>query len=185
MPEAWLRGNVPGVPVLLMPAAHAVIDAGEEIERACAGLSVEQLWSRPGGAASIGFHLRHVVGSLERLLTYARGEALSQAQLDALRQEAEPGDPPEALASLLAGVRTAVADTLDAYRNTPADTLHDARNVGRAGLPSTVFGLLFHAAEHARRHAGQVIATALVLKGGGGTGPGGGHGRPAGDGEPG
>jgi uncharacterized damage-inducible protein DinB len=167
MPEAWLRGDVPGVPVLLMPAAHAIIDAGEELERACAGLSVEQVWGRPGGAASIGFHLRHVVGSLYRLLTYARGEALSPAQLDALRQEGEPGEPPESLASLMTGVRAAVSDTLDALRGTPTDTLHDARKVGRAGFPSTVFGLLFHAAEHARRHAGQVIATASILKGGG------------------
>jgi uncharacterized damage-inducible protein DinB len=183
MPEAWLRGNVPGVPVLLMPAAHAIIDAGEELERACAGLSVEQLWARPGGAASIGFHLRHVVGSLDRLLTYARGNALSQAQLDALRQEGEPGDPPETLDSLMTGVRTAVADTLDAYRSMPDDTLHDARKVGRAGLPSTVFGLLFHAAEHARRHAGQVIATASILKGGSWTGTAGEGGPPEGDGE--
>jgi hypothetical protein len=37
--------------------------------------------------------------------------------------------------------------------------------VGRARLPSTVFGLLFHVAEHTQRHAGQAITTAKIVRG--------------------
>jgi uncharacterized damage-inducible protein DinB len=165
MSEAWLRGPLAGVPAEIMPAAHALTDAAEEIRAALAGLSPDVLWLRPGGAASLGFHVRHVAGSLDRLLTYARGDALSTAQLAELAREAEPGDPPDDWERLVAVLDHAVARALDVYRTTSPETLADARAVGRAGLPSTVRGLLFHAAEHARRHAGQVIATARIVRG--------------------
>lgn len=165
MGEAWLEGPVPGVPALLLPAAHALIDAVDDMERAVEGLDDALLWRRPGGAASIGFHLCHVPGSLDRLLTYARGEPLTRAQLAAIPAEAHPGDPPATLEHLLADLRAARDRTLEAYRATDPETLLDPRAVGRAGLPSTVQGLLFHAAEHARRHAGQVVATARILQG--------------------
>jgi len=42
-------------------------------------------------------------------------------------------------------------------------TLTDARAVGRQRLPSTVIGLLVHAAEHTTRHAGQIITTAKIV----------------------
>jgi hypothetical protein len=35
----------------------------------------------------------------------------------------------------------------------------DERLVGRLKLPSTVVGLLFHAAEHTQRHVGQAATT--------------------------
>ena len=47
---------------------------------------------------------------------------------------------------------------------TAESTLGDARAVGRAQLPSTVFGLLFHAAEHASRHTGQIVTTARLVR---------------------
>lgn len=165
MPEAWLRGPVEGVPALLMPAAHSLIDAVEDIERAVENLEPEMIWLAPGGAAAIGFHLRHASGSLERLLTYARGERLTPRQLAALATEKEPGEPPVRLPELLARLREARERTLNAYRTTDPGTLLDPRSVGRAGLPSSVLGLLFHAAEHTRRHAGQVVATAQIIRG--------------------
>lgn len=165
MAEAWLEGPIPGVPDGLMPAAHSLMDAVSDIERAVEGLDAALLWLTPGGAASIGFHLRHVVGSLERLLTYARGEALSREQLAVLSSEGDPGDPAATLDLLLDDLRAARDRTLDAYRATDPGTLLQPRAVGRAGLPSTVQGLLFHAAEHARRHAGQVVATARIVGG--------------------
>ena len=163
-PEAWLRGPIEGVPAPLMPAAHSLVDAVEDIERAVEGLTGEQVWLTPGGVASVGFHLRHVPGSLERLLTYARGEALSGAQLAAIPTEKDPGDPPARLDELLRGLRAARDRAIDEYRATDPDTLAHRRSVGRAALPSTVLGLLFHAAEHARRHAGQVVATARIIR---------------------
>jgi uncharacterized damage-inducible protein DinB len=161
-PEVWLRGPVQGVPPVLMPAAHALLGAMEDLERVAAELTPEELWTRPNGAASVGFHLRHVAGSTDRLLTYARGEALTEQQREALAAE---GDASGDASALIAELRRSIDHALDALRATPAERVHDARRVGRAGLPSTVLGLLFHAAEHAQRHTGQAIATARMLRG--------------------
>ncbi len=162
--EAWLRGPVAGVPPLLNPAAHALQHAAEDANRALAGLSLERLWQRPGGAASVGYHVRHLAGALDRLLTYARGEALSDEQRQALARESEPGIPPQDGAALGAEVGAAIARALDQLRRTPEETLLEPRAVGRQQLPSTVIGLLFHAAEHASRHAGQALTTATVVR---------------------
>lgn len=166
LPEVWLRGPVAGIAPELQPAAHALLQAREELERVVAGLTVEQLWARPGGAASVGFHLRHLAGSTDRLLTYARGEPLSDAQLGWLRGEGEPGEPPATAPELLAVAQGAIDRALAQLAATPVASLWEARKVGRAGLPSTVGGLLFHAAEHGSRHLGQVVATAKVVRGG-------------------
>jgi hypothetical protein len=83
-PEAWLRGPLDGIDPVLMPAAHALVQAGEDLQQAASDLTVEQLWVTPGGAASPGFHLRHIAGSIDRLLTYARGEQLNEAQRQAI-----------------------------------------------------------------------------------------------------
>ena len=160
--EAWLSGPVPGVDPHLMPVAHAMLQAREDLANATRDLTTEQLWSRPGGAASIAFHLRHIPGSIERLLTYARGESLTPEQLKAAAAEAEPGA--EGAETLMAHVATVIEAAVQQLRETAPSTLLEARAVGRARLPTTVLGLLFHAAEHAQRHTGQVIATAKVLR---------------------
>jgi uncharacterized damage-inducible protein DinB len=164
VPEAWLRGPIPGVAPELMPAAHALVQAGAEIE-AAAGLTTVQLWERPGGAASVGFHLRHLTASTDRLLTYARGEPLVPAQLRALADEGRPGEPPAGAAELLAAARAALDAAVAALRAADPDRLDDPRTVGRAALPTTVRGLLGHVAEHATRHAGQVVTTARIVRG--------------------
>lgn len=164
-PEAWLRGPVPGISPWLQPAAHALIQAGEDAERAVEGLTTEELWYRPGDAASPGFHLRHIPGVISRLLTYAQGEQLSETQLRALRAEGEPGDPPEEIDSLLERLGTGIERGLEFLRATPDTILLEARGVGRKQLPSTVIGLIFHAAEHAQRHAGQLITTSKIIRG--------------------
>lgn len=167
-PEHWLRGPVPDVPPLLQPVAHALLQAREDVGRAAAGLSAAELWTAPGGAASAGFHLKHLAGSLDRLLTYARGEGLSAGQRAQLAAEREPGDPPLDGARLRAMAEEAIDRALAQVKATDEATLLDERRVGRAGLPSTVLGLLFHAAEHTTRHCGQLITTAKVVRGGGG-----------------
>jgi hypothetical protein len=164
-PEVWLRGPLAGVDPLLMPAAHALLQAGEDIERAARPLSATQLWVEPGGAASIAFHLRHIAGSIDRLLTYARGGALAERQLAALAAERVAGDPPEDAAVLVAGARRAIDEAVAVIRATPAAALTEARAVGRGRLPSTVLGLLFHIAEHTQRHVGQAVTTAKIVRG--------------------
>ena len=164
-PEPWLRGPVAGVPSLLMPAAHALLQVIEDVPRAAAPLTPEELWVRPGGAASVGFHLRHLAGSTDRLLTYARGAVLSEAQLAALPAESHPGSPPTAAGPLVAAALDALHGALALIRRTPVESLGEPRVVGRGRLPSTVLGLLFHTAEHAQRHAGQIVTTARIVRG--------------------
>ncbi|HJU69930.1 MAG TPA: DinB family protein [Gemmatimonadaceae bacterium] len=165
MPEAWLRGPIEGVDAYLQPAAHALVQAREDLDVATTGISREQLWTRPGGAASLGYHLRHLAGSLDRLLTYARGAQLDDRQQMALKIEMEPGDPPEDVTSLVSHVRGAIEAGLTQLRATRREELLERRVVGRKALPSTVLGLLFHAAEHTTRHVGQAITTAKIVSG--------------------
>jgi hypothetical protein len=162
-PEAWLRGPLPGIDALLMPAAHALVQAREDIEQLAGTVDPRHVWKRPGGAASIGFHVRHVGGSLDRLLTYARGEALNEGQRAALRAEAGEGETGPPLPEIAGEAMAAIERALIQLRDTPAGHLLEPRKVGRAGLPATVLGLLFHAAEHATRHVGQAITTARIL----------------------
>jgi hypothetical protein len=164
-PEVWLRGRVESYEPLLMPAVHALLQVREDVERLAARVPMEHVWLRPGGAASIGFHLRHTGGALDRLLTYARGETLSETQRAALRTEEAPGEPPQTLRAVADEVNATIDRALEQLRSTSPATLLDERRVGRAGLPSNVLGLLFHAAEHSTRHLGQAITTARILAG--------------------
>ena len=161
LPEVWLRGPVPGVPDLLQPVAHALLQASEEVDVLLDGFPESRLWTRPAGVASVGFHLQHLTGVLDRLFTYARGEALTSAQLSALAAE---GKPPGQVPDLVQAFHEQVERALDQLRATKEDVLTQPRGVGRAGLPSTVLGLFVHAAEHTQRHIGQLLVTARVQR---------------------
>jgi uncharacterized damage-inducible protein DinB len=175
-PEPWLRGPAfapaalrrgePGdpIPALLQPAAHAFIMSIEDCTAAVRDLSPELVWTERDGVASIGFHLRHLAGATDRLLTYARGEALTSQQKAALAAERAPGDPPVAADALIAEWQATVDRALRQLAETSESSLLDFRGVGRAQLPTTVIGLLFHAAEHAARHTGQLVTTAKALR---------------------
>ena len=158
-PEVWLRGPIDGVPPHLQPVAHSLLQCREELERLLAEMPPERIWHTRGNAASIGFHVRHAIGSLDRLFTYARGAPLSDAQRQVLAQESAP-DRDLTATDLLAAFEAAVTRAIDQLRDTAEATLTDRRLVGRAQLPSTVIGLLFHAAEHTQRHVGQAVTTA-------------------------
>jgi uncharacterized damage-inducible protein DinB len=136
----------------------------EDVRRTLDSLPPVQLWAKPGAAPSVGFHVRHATGSLDRLFTYARGEALSAKQRDFLESEAEPGSPPLEAAALAQDFERQVDRALAQLRATPESTLLDSRGVGRLQLPSTVLGLLVHTAEHTQRHVGQIITTAKIVK---------------------
>jgi len=156
-PEVWLRGPIAGIPALLQPAAHALVQAREEVDALAPGVPVDALWARRG-AASAGFHLLHLAGALDRLFTYARGEALNDAQKNTLR--AESAEHPELDGAALAKlVSQAIDKALAQLESTDPATLSTERRIGRAGLPTTVIGALFHGAEHTSRHVGQFITT--------------------------
>jgi len=162
--ERWQAGPVPGIPPLLQPVAHALLQALDDVTPA-ATLPAPQLWARPGGAAAVGWHLLHLAGSTDRLFTYARGESLSEAQRRDLALERDLPEPRPPGADLLHLVEARFRAALDQLAATDPDRLFDPREVGRARLPSTVLGLLVHAAEHAARHAGQMVTTMKFLSG--------------------
>jgi uncharacterized damage-inducible protein DinB len=161
MTEAWLSGPIRGVPPLLMPAAHAFVQVQRELPQLLAGLSVEQIWQRPGASTSIGYHAVHLAGATDRLLTYARGQQLSPAQLETMQAERTQANlTAEWIVDCVTG---AMERALDQLRHTAPDSIGEPREVGRQRLPSTVLGLLFHAAEHASRHLGQITTLRKIV----------------------
>jgi hypothetical protein len=163
-PEVWLRGPVERIPPMLQPVAHSLLQCREEVVQTLGGLTAEELYHRPGGAASAGFHVRHGAGSLDRLLTYARGESLSAEQMAALHSEEQADDENDAALRLIAAFEAGVDRALEQLRGTDETRLLERRAVGRAQLPSTTLGLLFHAAEHTQRHTGQMVTTVRIVK---------------------
>ena len=164
-PEVWQRGAIPGYARELQPVVHALMQVAEEIERNASLLTHEKLWARPSNIASAGFHLLHIAGATDRLLTYARGEQLSDAQKNSLR--AESALLPESITAvdLVANTQHAIQQALQQVQATAVTTLFEPRYIGRARLETTVWGLLFHAAEHATRHAGQLATTVKIVRG--------------------
>jgi uncharacterized damage-inducible protein DinB len=163
--EVWQRGPVAGFEPLLMPVAHAFLQAQEDVRALADRIRPDQAWERPGGAASIAFHIRHLGRATDRLLTYARGGALDDAQRAALRAEATDEEPRPSLQSMIDEAVAHLERALEQVKETARESLLEERKLGRAGLPTTTLGLLFHAAEHATRHAGQAITTAKILAG--------------------
>lgn len=164
-PEVWLRGPLENIPPLLQPVAHAILQAGEELNELMKGFPDEKLWTKPAGVASPGFHLQHLTGVMDRLFTYARGTSLSEAQLAYLKAEGDPDQSKTTAAELVQAFHKQAGLALQELKQKDQQTLTEFRAVGRAQLPSTVMGLLFHAAEHTMRHLGQLIVTVRIIKG--------------------
>lgn len=160
-PEVWLRGPLKDVPALLQPVAHALLQAREEVSEMLNDFPEDKLWDNVAGMASVGFHLQHLTGVLDRLLTYARNEGLTNNQLDHLQAEGKCGG---SVAQLVASFNRQVDAAIMQIKTTSEHSLTEVRGVGRAQIPSTVIGLLVHAAEHTMRHTGQLLVTVKVLK---------------------
>ncbi len=161
-PEVWLRGPVPEIPQLLQPAAHALLQSSEEIERYLLDFPEDKLWTKIAGRASVGFHLQHITGVLDRMMTYAKSENLSDVQFNYLSQEGKPNE--QFLSSeLIINFQNKTEQALSFFKTLTEATLKEKRSVGRKKLPSTTLGLLFHAAEHSQRHVGQLLVTASIL----------------------
>ena len=160
LPEPWLRGTLTDVPAVQRAVLQALELAKEDLEKWCGNLSDTELNARPGNIAPVAFHVRHIARSIDRLLTYAEGKELSQAQMDALRSELASGAGRDELFAELAGALEEGASRVRAF---DASQLEESRAVGKKRLPATLGGLLVHVAEHAQRHVGQAITTAKVV----------------------
>lgn len=163
-PEVWLRGPLPNVPSLLQPAAHALLQAQEEINKLGQNFPSDLLWIKPAGLASVGFHMQHLAGVLDRLLTYAHAKSLSTEQLDYLKQEGKSPFPDCSFNDLLQNLNRQFSAAITQIEHTGSSTLLEVRMVGRAQIPSTHLGLIFHAAEHTMRHLGQLLVTIKFLE---------------------
>ena len=159
-PEPWLRGPIPGLPPLVIPVFFSFAQVREDLSTHLQGLNKKQLW-RPVGNASLGFHLKHLAGSIDRLVTYLLGSPLSADQLAALESEKVPDkDLPE----LLEAVEASLKDTEEKLKTINPEDLYQARSVGRQALPTTVLGLIVHLAEHTQRHLGQAITLSMIVR---------------------
>jgi uncharacterized damage-inducible protein DinB len=162
MVEPWLRGTRTEVDAVRRGVVHALELAAEDVARWCEGLSDEEVEVRPLGLPSVGFHLRHMARSLDRLLTYAEGQQLSERQMKGLRTEMEVGAGGAAsLMEFAEGVEVAVNRVIAISPG----SYNEARGVGRKMLPTTVGGLMVHCADHTQRHVGQLVTTAKVVVG--------------------
>ena len=160
LPEPWLRGTLTEIPAIPRAVLHALELAKEDIARWCFKLSDGQLNARPGGIAPVAFHLRHIVRSVDRLLTYAEGRPLTGDQIAALKTELEPGATHSGLFSEFNDGLNKAAARIRALASTD---LEMTRKVGKQELPTTLGGLLVHVADHTQRHVGQAITTAKIV----------------------
>ena len=162
-PEWWLRGPLPGILPALQPVAHALLQAREELNELMRDFPDDFLWTRPAGMASTGFHLQHMTGVLDRLFTYANAQMLSEAQSEWLAAEGKIPVNAVSAGDLVQLFNRQVEKAIEQIKITPADSLFETRGVGRAQIPSTVMGLMVHAAEHTMRHLGQLLVTVKIV----------------------
>ncbi len=148
--EPWLRGPIPGVDPLIAPVLYTFTQAREDLARYTEGLTREQLWT-----SSVGFHIRHISRSTERLIGYLEGR---------MPQQSGDGEPGASREELLAELDSVFKRAEEVVRAIDPATLRDAREVGRKRLPTTVIGLLTHIAEHTQRHVGQAITAAKLCR---------------------
>ena len=161
--EVWQRGPINDIPALLQPVAHALLQAAEELDEMMNNFPAEILWKRPANVASPAFHLQHLSGVLDRVFTYSRNESLTDIQLRELQDEDISSQENITVLSLHNRFKNQVQQALTQLQNTDENILKEYRGVGRKQLPSTVIGLLVHAAEHTMRHIGQLGVTIRIL----------------------
>ena len=163
--EWWQRGPVDGIPAVLQPVAHILLQVRESVAEIVEPLTETEWNARPAGVASAAFHVRHMAGVIDRLFTYARGNALSAEQLAAIKSEGQHLQATD-VATVLRELSARIDAAIEELRTVDVRTLGDLRGVGRAQLPSTVIGCLVHGAEHAMRHVGQLSVTARIVRAG-------------------
>jgi len=160
--EPWLRGTRTEIPAVVRAVLHAIDLALENIAESTAGLSDEQIEARPYGVASIGFHIRHLTGALDRSLTYASGSGLSEEQFAMLALEKTSQSEGRDL--LLSRLRASAKRAEERLLKVMDEDFEEPRSIGRKKLPTTLGGIIVHIADHTQRHVGQVVTTAKILR---------------------
>jgi uncharacterized damage-inducible protein DinB len=144
-----------------MPVFFSFAQVREDLAKHTAGIADRQLWRNVAGKHSLGFHLKHIAGSVDRLTTYLLGAQLSPRQLEFLRHEHTADS---SLAGLLSLVESSLQAAEERFQLVKADSLFEYRAVGRQTLPTTVMGLLVHVCEHTQRHLGQASLIAQLVR---------------------
>ena len=161
LPEPWMRGPIEGLEPLVAPVFYSFAQVREDLTLHTDGLTTKQVWSQTGTLPSLGFQLRHIAGSVDRLMTYLMEREISRDQIDVLKAESESG---ASLAELIAGIDDTLSQAETELRTIKAESIHEPRYIGRKRLPTSVLGLLVHIAEHTQRHLGQAITTAKIAR---------------------
>lgn len=160
--EVWMRGPIEGVPSLLQPVAHALLQVKEDAFLYTESLPETSLWERPYKLANIAFHLQHISGVIDRMFTYADQKSLDEEQFAYLAQEGKT-NPDLSLKKLLAVLEVQIDKAITYLKTIDTNHLTETRYLGRQRIPTTLIGLLFHSAEHAQRHLGQLLVTARIM----------------------
>lgn len=162
--EVWMRGQIPEIPILLQPVVHALLQVNEDVQKLITDDLEPYIWIKPFSIASIAFHLQHIVGVTDRMMTYSKGKGLIQAQFEYLASEGK-FDEKITIQILKQNLEDTILYSIDEIRKIDPLTLTEERFLGRKQIPTTQVGLLFHSAEHAQRHYGQLLVTVKTIKG--------------------
>ena len=133
-PEAWLSGPIPNIPFMLQPAAHALLQLDKELKECLVDFPDDLLWQTVAGRASVGFHLQHLYGVADRLITYAQGSALSEEQFDFLKNE-KTAQSNLSTERLVERFSEKIQNLLHIFSRTSENELKQKRTVGRKKLP--------------------------------------------------
>jgi hypothetical protein len=156
-----MRGHLVGVDPVLAAVLYSLQQVQEDARRWTGGLTDEEIWLSEGDIASVGWQIRHLAGSIDRLTTYADGRMLTEQQFADLHAERETGVP---LATLLQTLDASLVRAESVIRTTSPADFETRRYIGRKQIPTTVSGLLIHIAEHSQRHMGELIVAAKLVR---------------------
>ena len=160
MTEPWLQGTFTGLPVLQRAVLHSLQMAQEDTAKWCGNLDDREIHARPFGLPSVAFQLKHIARSLDRFCCYGEGIPLNEQQLAVLAAEMENSGTRDSIFTELEASLENTRKRLDGIIRQPLET---PIAIGRKRLPTTLAGLLVHAAEHTQRHVGQAITTAKLI----------------------
>lgn len=158
--EPWMRGDLRHLDPIQAAVLYSFRHAQEDIAEWLGRMPGDSLWTRVGDLASPGFHVRHIAGSVDRLVTYASGQQLSEAQLAELKAESTPGGT---VTELLESLEARLTQAAEVIRSLQPKTYSEIREIGRKKIPVPLGTLLVHIAEHTQRHVGELIVTVKAV----------------------